>query len=107
MVLRLHEPGAQDRAHIAPGFEAVEVGRHHPQIRLGRQRRQHLRLLDNGRRDDRFDERGRQRLRRLEIDRPVQSHDAPEGRERIDVARADVGLRRRLARGDAARIRVL
>ena len=46
-------------------------------------------------RDHRLDERRRQRLRGLEIDRPVEPNDAPERRQRVGLARTHVRLCRR------------
>ena len=57
--------------------------------------------------DHRFDERGHDRPGRVLVDRPVEADDAAERRQRVGLARADVGLGNRGARRRAARVGVL
>ena len=97
---RLHEPGAQNRPHVPRAVEPSKAAVTTRRFALvASTARTSSRSVD-ARRDHGLDERGRQRARRVEIDRPVEPDDAAERRERIGLARAHVrlGQRRRRSR---------
>ncbi len=107
-VPRLNEQPAEDRAHlasrpaVAPGSE---VRLDQTKVRPGGKNGTGLVLHPRG--HNRLDEGLGNGFRHIGVDRPVESHDPAESRQRIGLARSDVRIGRRRSGGDAARIRML